>query len=320
MPGNNIPKAIDGIPIKTIEEVTEKEREDLILIASSFLQVQDDIYRLLKQYGFKNVTRVQRHFLSLSIKERVYYNRKYDWNVNVSVPMYWQAPKYESPDLKIYVVTSHFNLHKSNAELPAPKHSTYIQAGAKLTDVKMCDLRDDVGEDNISIKNPFYCELTALYWIYKNETPHDYMGFNLYSRVFAMDDNQLNYVFQNGVDVIVPEPEIHLYLPPGPHKIADYVERALSKVCPSYLKTYEAIRREHFYLPANLFIAKKEIFRDYCKWLFEVLDTYENLLKADCVEIPLRHFGYVAEGLLPTYFLHNSLDMNILFVRRRFLF
>ena len=42
---------------------------------------------------------------------------------------------------------------------------------------------DNTG-DNISRKNPYYCELTGLYWMWKN-MDSDYMGLVHYRRYFA---------------------------------------------------------------------------------------------------------------------------------------
>lgn len=47
-----------------------------------------------------------------------------------------------------------------------------IQAGAALTDMRIAELTDNTG-DNISDKNADYCELTALYWIWKNKICSD---------------------------------------------------------------------------------------------------------------------------------------------------
>ena len=60
--------------------------------------------------------------------------------------------------MKIYVVT-----HKK-VDNPIPKNYEFIQVNAKKNG-KIYDLTDDSAEDNISIKNPNYCELTASYYI-----------------------------------------------------------------------------------------------------------------------------------------------------------
>ncbi len=55
-----------------------------------------------------------------------------------------------------------------------------IQVGAALTGERICEVRDNTG-DHISEKNREYCELTALYWIWKN-TSSQYAGLCHYRR------------------------------------------------------------------------------------------------------------------------------------------
>ena len=189
----------------------------------------------------------------------------------------------------------------------------------------MCDLRDDSG-DNISTKNPTYCELTALYWLFKNENLPEYVGFNFYSRIFDINEDVLSKILLSGVDVIVPEPCIlsHIrYMPKNVllnnHAIDDFLEKAVAKSHPQYLNTYKAVIKERIVLPSNIFIARRDIFRSYCKWLFEVIDAYENFLTETEKDIPPRHIGYMAEILQTVYFLHNSSELNILFGKRLYI-
>ena len=205
-----------------------------------------------------------------------------------------------------------------------PTYTTPIQAGAALTDIKMCSLRDNVG-DNISYKNATYCELTALYWLWKNETLPEYVGFNFYSRTFDFNENQLSYILSNGIEAIVPEPAIVSCIHALPkieqqnnRPIENFLERAIAKTHPDYIDTYCAVSNERIAVPSNIFILHKNIFNDYVKWLFDIITEYEDLLVKSEKEIPPRHTGYIAELLQTIYFLKNSSTLNILFAKRRF--
>ena len=58
-----------------------------------------------------------------------------------------------------------------------------IHVGKANSTVDLGFVGDDSG-DNISTLNPWYCELTALYWAWKNEKEADYIGLSHYRRSF----------------------------------------------------------------------------------------------------------------------------------------
>lgn len=82
-------------------------------------------------------------------------------------------------DLTLYTV-----FHKPFIK-PAASFIKPIQAGRSIAAEKLLMQGDDTG-DNISVLNPYFCELTALYWVLKNaERKENYWGLCHYRRYFT---------------------------------------------------------------------------------------------------------------------------------------
>ena len=67
-----------------------------------------------------------------------------------------------------------------------------LQVGKAQSAVNLGFDGDDTG-DNISRKNPNYCELTGLYWAWKNLKDYDYVGLAHYRRYFDFSKKTRNF-------------------------------------------------------------------------------------------------------------------------------
>ena len=78
--------------------------------------------------------------------------------------------------------------HKPS-ELPKNNLFLPIRVGAERAKDDLSLQRDDDGEDNISYKNSGYCELTAIYWAWKN-LEADYYGLFHYRRYYSFSSRR----------------------------------------------------------------------------------------------------------------------------------
>ena len=85
-------------------------------------------------------------------------------------------------DVRLYVMT-----HKKIAEIADPMYIPMQVGKAGKEDFGY--LGDDTG-DNISEKNSAYCELTGMYWLWKN-IDCDVIGICHYRRYFTRDEKLL---------------------------------------------------------------------------------------------------------------------------------
>lgn len=183
--------------------------------------------------------------------------------------------------------------------------------------------RDDEGE-NISAKNPQYCELTAQYWAWKNMRGPRILGLVHYRRYFVRDlyakdlKSQILTAQQAGellkeYDVILPKPVYKLQGNGSLYKDRPrerqnehllLMEEIIHRRCPEYIPSFEKFvygKRASF---GNMFIASAERFNAYNAWVFPLLEEFERLGEQAGIMIP-RLCGFMSEYLLCTWVDHE---------------
>lgn len=192
-----------------------------------------------------------------------------------------------------------------------------IQVGAALTDERVVDIQD-CSDENISHKNGNYCELTALYWIWKNRLTVKnsdslkYFGLFHYRRWLDISDADLESVFSHGIDVVLPFPTVHEPDIRSHHiryvKETDWdaMLQALRELEPEYYAAYGRIFSQEYLYNYNILIAKAEVLKRYCEWLFPILERTEELSMPKGSERADRYIGYLGENLLTLYFMYHK--------------
>ena len=218
-----------------------------------------------------------------------------------------------------------------------------IEVGASLHQHSIqADYRDNSGA-NISHNNPSYCELTAQYWAWKNLDAdyygffhyRRYLSFKHLSETYDAYGNLLeSYIDGNTAerlglnpqtiqilveqyDFVLPE-EKDISFMPGMGKDMrsqylasgflheqdlDIMMDVLREKSPEMLPIAQKYETGHKTWFNNMFIARKEIFQDYCAWLFDILEECcSRMHMGDYSVEALRTPGHLAERLLNIYF------------------
>lgn len=194
-----------------------------------------------------------------------------------------------------------------------------IHVGRAVSKFKeeMADMAGDDTGDNISAKNGTYCELTAIYWAWKNMKEVEYVGLAHYRRYFEtkFTGDNIDEAFRS-CDVILAKPYLHDRY--NEMKMARTLEmedeviflKVFKKLYPDYERTlidYMYGFEDYSY---NMFVMRRDTFEDYCKFLFSILFECERLMKPLAYTCSSRRLGYIAEYLLPIYCLHHHLRIR----------
>lgn len=181
-------------------------------------------------------------------------------------------------------------------------------------------LADDTG-DNISSKNANYCELTGLYWIWKN-IEVEYVGLCHYRRYFV---NKFGFYLKESTilellkhnDIILPNKykgtNSLSYEYGKAHYINDLkISRSIiKKRHPEYLNDFDIVMARDFGYYCNMFISNKELANQYCEWLFSILFELESIIDISSYDpYQQRIFGFLSERLINVWIEHNNLKVK----------
>ncbi|WP_022767901.1 DUF4422 domain-containing protein [Butyrivibrio sp. NC2007] len=190
---------------------------------------------------------------------------------------------------------------------------------------------DNEGE-NISDKNSTYCELTAIYWAWKNLNA-DWMGVAHYRRHFsltkgaatldmALSEEQLNNLCaEYGTDTIFTTPSKHymesieghyIHSLKGYEKIhmkdIERLKKAIHECNPDYDDAAAKVLGGSNAHMLNMFIMSKSNFDAYCSWLFPIIDRAVSM-SADR-EDQRRYAGALSEFCLDIWAQKNKIKIK----------
>ena len=217
-----------------------------------------------------------------------------------------------------------------------------IQCGSAVNPKIDGILHDDKGE-NISLKNPEYCELTAHYFAWKN-IEADYYGFYHYRRFLTAESDTKRPYFAKGKlsdkdktrffanenywrqlieqnEIIAPKSE-NMGVSVYDHYCAakyHYEEDLklfiglLNKKYPEFKNSSEQYLYQDRQYFCNMFIMSKKYFIKYCKVLFDILNEFDSLKKLHGDFQSDRTNGYLGEiftGIYITYCRQNGVKIT----------
>ena len=199
-----------------------------------------------------------------------------------------------------------------------------IHVGAAVKGECLPGMLSDADGDNISLKNPMYCEMTAQYWAWKN-LDADYYGFCHYRRYFNFSEKQYkedpygniicSYLDKRAVkkykmsdkvirgltdqyDVIITRRKDIRRLPEKPSTPREHYKKAeklhiedfermlriIDDKFPEYSAAAHTFADGHISCFCNMYILRKDLFFRYCEWAFAVLDEF-------CARTDMTHYS-----------------------------
>lgn len=210
-----------------------------------------------------------------------------------------------------------------------PEESMYIPVQVGAEGKESLGYEKDNKGNNISVKNPYYCELTGLYWAWKN-LDADYIGLSHYRRHFTcskgtpkkeedkfkilLNREQVDKILETS-DIILPKKRKYYIENLYDHykhtmhvETLDETRKVVEAQCPEYLVEFDKLHKRMSAHMFNMFIMKKEYLDQYCDWMFKILFELEKRIDPKQYDsFHARYLGRISELLLDVWINTNNL-------------
>jgi len=182
---------------------------------------------------------------------------------------------------------------------------------------------DDDGV-NISALNQSFCELTGLYWMWRNQEAEVY-GLSHYRRYFASLSSPIKLLGHSiassmelmsllkGKAVILSRPRNYWIETvrehyKNAHHISDLnvIEEIIQRDFPEYSSSFNRVTARRKVSLYNMFVMRSKEFNAYCEWLFPILfEAQKKIPYQSYGPYQKRVFGFLAERLLNVWVEKN---------------
>lgn len=189
-------------------------------------------------------------------------------------------------------------------------------------------IEKDNTKDNISEKNDNYSELTGLYWIWKNSDA-DIKGLFHYRRYLRLNNKKINKISDidyTEADIMKILEKVDIILPKRPGSSKNTIEESykndhIAKDWDEMVKVIKEVSPEDYeiaisefsqrkFYPLNVLIARKELFDEYCEWLFNILFEVEKRITISDDVYQARVFGFLSERLMGVFVRKKNLKVQ----------
>lgn len=224
----------------------------------------------------------------------------------------------------VYVAT-----HKKYKELESDIYVP-LQVGSAIN--KDLGYQKDNTGDNISEKNKSFCELTGLYWIWKNvNVPitglvhyRRYFYKNMWSNKIKniLNSSDINKFLKQYDCIVTKKSKIPLfgtvekyYIKKHHKQDYDALRSVIKLKYKDYYDSFEKVSKSNYYYNLNMIICNKKMLDEYCKWLFGILFEVEKVTDiSNYSDYDKRLYGFLSEIMLRIWLEKNKYKLKECYV------
>ena len=200
--------------------------------------------------------------------------------------------------------------------------------------------RGDDSGDHISGRNGTFCELTGLYWVWKN-LQAEYIGLVHYRRYFTRREvrnvpaRKAQILSKKDWEKLLAETPVVVadkrkyyietnrskFYHAHPREGLDTTEQIIREMYPDYADAFALVMDRTWAHMFNMLVMRRDLFDAYYRWLFSVLFELEKRLDISSYDsYNARVFGFVGERLLDVWLEKNHIpykEQNVSFMEKQ---